>query len=227
MTHLVVDSDWVIPAAAWIQAHLTRAVAERGRASVALCGGSTPGPLYHELAGRLDWSRIDVFFGDERCVPPDHEDSNHRLVQEALIEHVPETRPTVNRMPGEHPDPDAAALEYARVLPERLDLAIQGIGADGHTASLFPGNSALDYHERRVVHVADAPKPPPDRLTLTLPVLEAARDTVVLARGEDKAGAVAAALESATDAKGCPAMVCRPGAWFLDPAAASALEGNG
>ena len=224
MTRVFTEDDVVPRAVVWIQAQVERAVAERGAAHVALCGGSTPGPVYAALAGCLDWSRVHLYFGDERCVAPDDPESTYRLVREALLDQVTGAAPTVHRMEGEDPDPEAAARRYEALLPERLDLAIQGMGDDGHTASLFPGHPATLERERRVVHVADAPKPPPDRLTLTTPVLEDAREAMVLARGAGKAEAVARALTGLRDLEACPVQVCRAGTWFLDPAAAAALD---
>lgn len=224
MTRVFTAEDVVQLAVVWIQAQVERAVAERGVAHVALCGGSTPAPVYAALASRLNWSNVGLYFGDERCVSPDDPESTYRLVREALLDQVTVNAPTVHRMEGEDPDRDAAARRYEALLPERLDLAVQGVGDDGHTASLFPGHPATRERERRVVHVADAPKPPPDRLTLTAPVLEAARETVVLACGAGKAEAVARALTGPRDLDACPAQVCRAGTWFLDPAAAAALD---
>lgn len=224
MTRVFVEPDIVPGAVAWIQALLERAIAARGVAHLALCGGSTPAPIYTALASRVDWSNVHLYFGDERCVAPDDSESTYRLVREALLDQVTASAPTVHRMRGEDPDHGAAAAQYASILPERLDLAIQGMGGDGHTASLFPGHSAAGERELRVVHVSDSPKPPSNRLTLTSPVLEAARDLVVLARGGDKAGAVECALTGPLDVVACPASLCRAGTWFLDPAAAAALD---
>lgn len=222
--HLIVAEDWTPYAVAWIKNQMEEAIAERGRASLALCGGSTPIATYSALARRLDWSSIDLFYGDERCVEPEHEDSTHRLVRAVLLDRIPGTLPAIYRMEGEDPDFDAAARRYATLLPEHLDLAIQGLGADGHTASLFPGHPALKETQRRVVHVGDCPKPPADRLSVTLPVLAAARKTAVLASGGEKAAAVARALQHELDLEACPAQVLRGGAWFLDPPAAADLK---
>ena len=224
MTRVFTEEDLVPRAAAWIQACIERAVAERGAAHVALCGGSTPAPVYQALAEGMGWAGVHLYFGDERCVAPDDPESTYRLVREALLERVTGVAPAVHRMEGEDPDPRAAARRYEELLPARLDLAIQGMGDDGHTASLFPGHPATLERERRVVHVGDSPKPPPDRLTLTAPVLEGARETVVLARGAGKAEAVARALTGPLDLSACPVQVCRDGAWFLDSAAATALD---
>jgi 6-phosphogluconolactonase len=160
---------------------------------IALAGGRTPRRAY-ELAGErpgIDWSRVELWFGDERCVPPDDPESNHRLVAETLLARAPGVR--VHPVDG-RADPDAAAAAYAaEIHGVRLDLALLGLGEDGHTASLFPGSPALDVRDREAVAVT-ASKPPPRRITLTLPVFEAAAAIVVLAVGEGKADAVAAVL---------------------------------
>ena len=152
--------------------------------TVVLAGGSTPRALYERLAqSDLPWSSMDVFFGDERCVPPDHPDSNYRMAREALLSKVPAR---VHRMKGE--TCDAAAYERAlrRIFgagPPTFDLVILGLGSDGHTASLFQGDPALGERERWVVRVA---RPDHSRITLTLPVLSAAREVLFLVAGAGK-----------------------------------------
>lgn len=216
-------TDWVERAAAWIAEALDRALHARGRASLALSGGSTPAPVYTALAGLVpDWTAVELFFCDERCVPAGHRDSSYRLVCESLLDRIPGTAPRVHRMQGERVDRDAAARDYEALLPAELDLLILGVGEDGHTASLFPGCAALDETARRVLHVV-GPKPPPDRLTLTPPALRAARRSVVLARGAGKAEVVGRALEGPLDSSSLPVQLVRDGAWILDTAAAAAL----
>jgi 6-phosphogluconolactonase len=152
--------------------------------TLALAGGSTPRRLYERLAAcDFPWSETEVFFGDERCVPPDHPDSNYRMAHEALLSRV---RARVHRMPGE--TCDAAAYEeeltslFGPALP-KFDLVLLGLGIDGHTASLFLGDPALDVRDRRVVRVQ---RPDHPRLTLTLPVLSAAKAAMFLVSGESK-----------------------------------------
>src|SRR5215831_5336093 len=131
----------------------------RGRFDMALNGGNTPRPVYEALAQkRLPWPQMHFWFGDERCVPPDHPDSNYRMAHEALLAHVPAV---VHRMEAERADREAAAAEYAAALPEVLDLIHLGMGEDLHTASLFPGR--VSPPGKRVFHVTESPKPPPDR----------------------------------------------------------------
>ena len=198
------------------------AIAARGRFRIALAGGSTPRALYPHLVGGIDWTRTDVFFGDERAVPPDDPESNFRMASEALLQRVPIPGPSVHRMEAEAADADAAAARYAGLLPQALDVLVLGVGADGHTASLFPGSPALRERSRRVVP-ATAPKPPQRRLTITPPVIAAARRIVVLAAGSDKAGPVARALKAAGTPDEVPARLARDGVWFLDRAAAGLL----
>jgi 6-phosphogluconolactonase len=214
-------------AAEWLAGEIRVAVTLRGVCALALSGGATPRPAYEALAeGPLEdpvpWDRVHVFFGDERAVPPDHPDSNYRMASEALLRRVSVPAGNVHRMEAEAADAQAAADRYARLLPEALDVLVLGVGADGHTASLFPGSPALHERSRRVVPVR-APKPPERRLTLTPPVLAAARRILVLAAGEDKAQAVARALKSAGTPDEVPARLARDGVWFLDAAAARLL----
>jgi 6-phosphogluconolactonase len=181
----------------------------RGRFTLALAGGSTPEATYralagadleHPLVGNL-WHDTEVFWGDERCVPPDHEDSNYRMAREALLDHVPLKAESIHRIRGED-GPETAAEAYEDVLETRfpngarprLDLVILGLGEDGHTASLFPGTEALVEPVRWVVP-ARAPVAPHDRVTLTLPVLNQARRVLFLVSGEEKAEAYARAVK--------------------------------
>jgi 6-phosphogluconolactonase len=156
--------------------------------TVALAGGSTPRRLYERLAGSdFPWAETEVFFGDERCVPPDHPASNHRMASEALFSTVPAR---VHRMRGEVCDARAYEEELSRVfgagLPE-FDLVLLGLGEDGHTASLFPGDPALRATAERVVQVQ---RPDYARLTLTLPVLSAAKVALFLVSGTPKRDAL-------------------------------------
>jgi 6-phosphogluconolactonase len=210
-------------AAERMAATLSEAVDAHDRCDLALAGGTTPKRAYELLAGRrLPWSRVHVWFGDERCVPPDHPESNYALARESLLDRVAIPAANVHRMEAERRDRDAAARDYERQLPEELDLLLLGIGPDGHTASLFPGHPAVEEERRRVVHVV-APKPPPERLTITPPVIRAARETLVLVSGSDKAAAVAHALEGDVEYEKCPARLLRGATWLIDRAAARDL----
>jgi 6-phosphogluconolactonase len=192
-------------AAVEIARRLQSALRERGSAHLALSGGSTPARTYELLAGELQsWDRVELWFADERCVGPEDEQSNYRLVQQTLLGAIPSlAEQRVHRMPGEL-GPDAGARRYAEHLrahapaadgPPSLDLIVLGIGPDGHVASLFPGAPTLDAGpEELCLGVHDSPKPPPQRITLTLPVLQAARRCLMLATGAGKADAVNAML---------------------------------
>jgi len=202
-------------------------LAARGRCAIALAGGGTPRPVYAALAApdvatRIDWNRVDVFFGDERAVPPDDPESNFRMATDALLSRVAIPAAHIHRMEAEHADVDAAAAAYDGQLPAALDVLVLGMGADGHTASLFPGSPALAEQRRRVVAV-DSPKPPRRRMTITPPVIAAAWHVAVLVTGKEKAAAVARALDGDTPASEIPAALARHGVWFLDRAAAARL----
>jgi 6-phosphogluconolactonase len=211
-------------AAGWLGLEVTGAITARGSCALALSGGRTPEPVYRELAAdsSIDWSRVDVFFCDERAVPPDHPESNYRMVHRALLSRVPIPPSKVHRMEAERADREAAAQEYERSLPSRLDIVLLGIGEDGHTASLFPGSAVVDERRRLVLPVTGA-KAPAERLTITPPVIEAARKVAVIAAGADKATMVARALEGPLVPKAVPAQLARRGVWFLDRAAAARL----
>lgn len=210
-----------------------RSIAQRGRFAVAIAGGSTPkatyGALVSDHAEDVDWPNVHVFFGDERTVPPDHEDSNYRMAREALLERVPVG--SVHRMRGELP-PEEAAASYEEDLrkffleePPVLDLVMLGIGGDGHTASLFPETSALEVTDRLVV-ANPVLKLGTTRITLTAPILNAARKVFFLVAGEDKAGALKEILEGDADPREYPARLVQPSGgptWMVDRAAASLL----
>lgn len=188
-----------------IVAAIETARAERGVAHVALAGGSTPARAYELLAERtFDWRDVHLWIGDERCVPLDDADSNYRLVAHTLLARLPAgtTPPIVHPVTGAGDgDPPAAAADYEAELSEQIagapfpvfDLVLLGLGEDAHTASLFPDDPALEERERLVVAVHGR-KPPPERVTCTLPLLRAGRSIVVLTAGTAKADAVRAAL---------------------------------
>jgi len=220
---------------------ITEAVAERGWCAVALAGGSTPRGLYQLLAadhaaGRvLPWAGVHCFFGDERLVPPTHPESNFRMAWETLLARVPVPRAQIYRIMAERPA-RAAAAAYERDLrrhflpqgdaPPRFDLILLGLGADGHTASLFPGTPAL-REERLWVAANPVPQLQTERVTLTFPVLNAARTALFVVSGADKAEAVARVLEPAPGGERLPAARVQPEqgrlVWFLDAAAAAKL----
>lgn len=211
---------------------LTRAtVKAQGACSVALAGGSTPRATYEvlatsALAAALPWGAVSWYFGDERAVPPDHPESNYRAARETLFADRPELLARVHRMPADAADLEAAAREYGERLPDPLDLVLLGIGEDGHTASLFPGLPALAERVARVA-VVTGPKPPNPRLSVTPPVIQQAREVLVLASGAGKADAVAKALEGPLDPTAVPAQLARGGRWIVDREAARGLASQG
>jgi 6-phosphogluconolactonase len=193
---------------------------------VALTGGSTPRAAYERVASRRpDWSGVHIWFTDERCVPPDHEHSNFRMADQALLGKVEGA--TVHRMRGElGPHNGAAAYEneLEEFGPSQLDLILVGLGPDAHICSLFPGDDALGERERRVVGVETpgmAPLVP--RITLTLPVVNSSRQIVFLVTGEDKAEAVERVLNGPPDPRAPGSLVDGPVVALLDPAAAARL----
>ncbi len=214
-------------AAEWVVERTRAAVAARGGCSVALAGGSTPSATYEvlatsALAAAVPWGGIDWFFGDERAVPFDHPDSNYRLAAESLFAGRPEALARACRMPADAADAPVAARAYGQLLPDPLDVVILGMGEDGHTASLFPGSPALDERLERVVAVT-GPKPPLSRMTITPPVIESARDVLVLVAGAGKATMLARALDGPVDVRGVPVQIARGRTFIVDAAAASAL----
>ncbi len=218
-------ADFPGAAAPMVAAAIREAVAQRGVCSVALAGGNTPRAIHAELATIPDvpWRHVRIYFGDERCVAPDHPDSNYRMALESLLQPLGIPAEHVFRMEADDPDRDAAAARYTASLPDRLDIVMLGMGPDGHTASLFPGFPAL-RETRPCVPVGNSPKPPPWRLSLTPPPLQAAREVFVFVYGEDKAPKVKEALEGPMDLDAVPIQVARDGTWFLDVGAASLLE---
>lgn len=187
-------------------------IAARSRTRLVLAGGTTPRRCYELLRDRrIDWGRVTVLFGDERCLAPQDPESNFRLADDALLRQVAPA--SVHRIPAEL-GPDEAARLYEPVVADGpLDLVLLGIGQDGHTASLFPGSSALEA-DTLVAPVRGAPKPPPLRVTLTLRALRGARRVVILATGADKAAAVREALAGRV-----PAGLIPQAEWLLDASA--------
>jgi 6-phosphogluconolactonase len=201
------------------------AVAIRGAFVLGLSGGRTETEVYRALAQdrRIEWTRVRIVFADERGVPPDHPDSNYARTLAALIEPAGIPPENVRRMKGEYQDLEAAAAEYEPHVSAPVDLVTLGIGADGHTASIFPRSPLVMERVRRVAAVYDSPKPPPRRITVTPRVIREASAVMVFAAGEEKARAVARSLEGRTDMREVPARMLREYEWHLDRAAASAL----
>ena len=215
-----------------------KAIGSRGRFCVAVAGGNTPRDMYARLAGsrqtkQVDWGKVYVFWGDERCVPPDHPDSNYRMARDAWLAHVPLPDENVFRLAGEL-EPRLAATQYEATLRAffgpagvpRFDLVLLGLGADGHTASLFPGTDAVREADRWVIatyvdHLNAW------RLTLTPGVINAARHVTFLVAGDAKAQVLRDILTGPHEPDRLPAQIVRPESgkvlWLVDQAAASLL----
>jgi 6-phosphogluconolactonase len=221
---IVQNEDVARTGASWVATRLQAAIATRGTASIALAGGNTPRSVYEELVSSgLSWDRVHVFFGDERCVAPDHPDSNFRMASVALLDRV--HAPHVHRLHGEWADREGAAAAYAAELPDALDVILLGMGEDGHTASLFPGHDWSRPTGRKVIAVSGAPKPPPFRLSVTPDAIWAARARLVLAVGKGKAEQVRLALEGEPSPLLHPVHIVRDATWLIDHEAASRLAG--
>lgn len=242
MTQLVVHPDrqsFIDGSADFIAELAARAIRERGRFTIALSGGSTPRPIYDRLAAavtaeRIDWSKVQIFFGDERCVPPDDSRSNYRMAREVLLDRVPLLADNIHRIRGEI-DPAQAALIYEQELHSlfrtstfpAFDLICLGMGDNGHTASLFPGTAALREKERWVV---------PQyvevmttwRVTFTAPLINAARDIAFLVEGAGKAEMLWRVLEGPYQPDVLPAQLIQPVSgqlhWLVDAAAAARVQ---
>jgi len=218
----------------------TEAVAQRGRFTIALSGGSTPRNLYTLLAanaGSLPWPKMFFFWGDERHVPPIDSESNYRTAQEAMLSKVPVPPANIFRVPAENPDASAVAQSYEQTLKKffglaagefpRFDLILLGMGPDGHAASLFPETEAL-HEKSRLVVANRVKKLESSRITFTLPVINAARCVVFLVNGSDKAAVLREVLEGKGPGERYPSKLVQPSAgkliWFIDRAAGSQLS---
>lgn len=234
------DASEVARAAALRFIEIAReSIAARGRFSVALAGGSTPKRVYELLAGdelshELDWSQVHIFFGDERCVPPDDAESNYRMANESLLARVALPEQNVHRMRGE-----GDAVANARLYEDELrgyfdgedwpqfDLVMLGMGDDGHTASLFPETRALDVHAAWVT-ANWVEKFDTFRVTLTVPAINHARHVMFIITGASKAERLEEVLSGAREPRRLPSQLIQPRegalAWFLDEAAAAKLS---
>jgi 6-phosphogluconolactonase len=210
-----------------------------GRFTIALSGGTTPRAMFELLSGEpfletVPWSRLHFFWGDERAVPPDHPESNYRMAREALLSKAPIPPENIHRWPAEDADPARAAASYESSLRDffgdggvRFDLILLGMGADGHTASLFPHTPALKVDDRIAVENEIAPLAT-TRLTLTAATINDARNVTFLVAGSEKAPALSAVLNGPYEPDLYPSQLIRParGAllWMIDEAAAASLS---
>lgn len=235
------DSDTLSHEAALYVVHVAQeSISTHRRFTIALSGGNTPKKLYSLLAeepycSQIDWNLVEVFWSDERCVPPDSADSNFLLAQQVLLSKIPIPAKQIHRMPADMEDRDAASLLYTREMQQTFgtdgvpafDLIQLGMGPEGHTASLFPHQTSL-HEQQRLVMPVSVPKPPPPRLTFTPRILNAATHVLFLVTGTDKADAVQAVLEGEYQPDEYPAQIVQPVkgdvTWMLDQAAASKLQ---
>lgn len=236
------DSDALVAAVGdRLADEIVAAVEQRGRADIVLTGGGTGIKLLARLGthdDRIDWTRVHLFFGDERYVPADDDERNDKQAREALLDHIDIPSANVHAMAasdGEFGDDlDAAALAYEQVLAGQaesgeptpvFDVHLLGMGPEGHVNSLFPHTVAVREATRMVVGVPDSPKPPPQRITLTLPAIARSREVWLVVSGDAKAEAVAAAVGGADpdDWPAAGAVGREATVWFLDEGAASRL----
>jgi 6-phosphogluconolactonase len=233
ITRLVVASsteDLVRQAAERIAAAIDLALAERDRAQIALAGGQTPAPVYRRLGQEhLPWERVDVFLGDERWVPADDPSSNARMIRETLLAEPPGSQARFHPVPTDRATPEESASAYAQLLaglcsgdPPLFDLMLLGLGDDGHTASLFPGTAAPAVRDRSVTLGEGKGLP---RVTLTAPVLSAARQVIVLVSGAGKRQALARLLDPQEAPERTPARLVQPAGPLIVLSDAAAAEG--
>jgi 6-phosphogluconolactonase len=235
-THLFSNPETLAAGAADFICVLANAcIAENGRFLLVLSGGSTPAHTYQRLVvsshrHKLDWSKVQIFWGDERCVPPDHPQSNYRMAREALLDSVALPSENIHRIAGEA-EPESGAWEYERLLhalfPDQpwpqFDLVLLGLGEDGHTASLFPGTDILEQLERWVAPVF-VPHFKSWRISLTLPAINAAANVAFLVTGAAKASILSRILQSNGEDRDLPASRIHPQEqlhWVLEDAASS------
>lgn len=237
-THVRPGTQQLMQAAAEIVTQLAKqAVIQRGRFSLVLSGGSTPRALYRLLAtspyqDEIEWANVHVFWGDERCVPPDDAESNYRMARESLLDHVAIPPTSIHRICGEL-SPEDASNDYTQTLVSffrdgipRFDLVLLGMGDDGHTASLFPHTAALNETQKWVT-ANYVPQKDVWRITLTLPVINAARQVIFLVAGAPKAERLREVLYGSRQPHDLPAQSIQPTngnlLWLVDAAAASTL----
>ena len=210
-------SHWANLSARYVQAVLSEKSAINDRCAVMLTGGRSAERLMLSWAELPDFAQLnntDFFFGDERCVPPEHEESNFGLAMRTLFRFGIPTGCIVHRIKAESTDKDLVAKLYAKLLPDRIDLMLLGVGEDGHIASLFPGSSVLN-ETHKVVPVI-GPKPPAERITITSTVIDQSETIIVLASGEGKLASLKGVLCSSASVDQCPARLVQHATWLID-----------
>jgi 6-phosphogluconolactonase len=210
--------DWVVLATKIIGEKINSSISSRGVCQLMLTGGNTAEYLYRQWAKSSPFplERICFLFSDERCVPPDHADSNYAMVMRTLLVYGTPPGCSVTRMQAENPNRETAAKAYEKLIPETLDILLLSVGMDGHIASLFPHDPViLRSRERKVVPIK-GPKPPNERLTITPKVIARAKSVFVLAKGEGKGKVLVEALKSNEDILSFPVCLTMGGTWLLD-----------
>ena len=227
-------------AAQYVVRVATESIASHRRFTLALSGGSTPKKLYTLLGeepyrSQIDWTLVDIFWSDERSVPPNDKESNYLMAQQVLLSKIPIPTNQIHRMPADQTDRNAASYAYTLEMQQTIgsdgvpvfDLIQLGMGPEGHTASLFPHQPSL-HEQQRLVMPVSVPKPPPDRLTFTPRLLNAAKHVLFLVTGAEKQDAVKAVLEGDYQPDEYPAQIVQPPKgevmWMLDTAAAEKLQ---
>ncbi|RHX86318.1 6-phosphogluconolactonase [Leptospira stimsonii] len=215
--------QWIESVSKEIQNTILSTIEMKGSCDLMLTGGKTAGLLYKywKDTASLPIKNIRFWFGDERCVPPDHPESNYGLVIRTLLSDSPGA--VIARMEGEDPDMDASALRYEGLLPLQIDVMLLGLGEDGHIASLFPNDEALNSKNRSVLHVVGS-KPPKKRITVTPRVIQSSKFIYVLAFGEEKGKVLSKALEDLDDFRSLPVRLTRNGTWMLDEFATKSIR---
>jgi 6-phosphogluconolactonase len=212
------EATWPILAATRIQNAIQKTLLERGSCDVMLTGGRSAAQLYKAWRNLPDFQQmtgVSFFFGDERCVPQDHPESNYGMAMQTLFQNGIPAGCSVFRMEADAINLEAAAQRYADLLPDSVDVLLLGVGEDGHVASLFPNNIALQ-EQRRGVLLITGPKPPFERLTIAPKVITRARSVFVLATGSTKAVMLSAALKNPNDFVALPARLTLGGTWLMD-----------
>ena len=212
-------TDWPMKAAGLISDDINNVLSEKGKCSLMLTGGRSAARLYkawRDLPAFQQMTGVSFYFGDERCVPPDHAESNYGMAMQTLFPNGVPTGCAVFRMEADATDQEEAALRYADLLPDLIDVLLLGVGEDGHIASLFPNNAALQECKRLVVHIT-GPKPPFERLTITPQIITKARLVFVLEPGSVKAQVLLTPLQSAVNYQQTPVRLALKNAtWLLN-----------